>query len=175
MASRLRFRLGWFRAVIVTAAVLGTPLCTGAEPQPPISLSAAQRERLKERDALSQQARKLRAEGKTAEAVTAAQAMVAIERELFGKDSDEVIRSTKLVALWNEQSEDWPALKQARSDVLTALTARFGKDNDEAVEALGTPEGRDALTDERSRPAQAQGSNRDGAAGPRADGPGKGQ
>jgi CHAT domain-containing protein/tetratricopeptide (TPR) repeat protein len=123
------------RMVVVAAALVGSTLTAWAyAPQAP-ALSDAQKDRLKERDKLNQQARAFRAQGKTAEAIRAAESMLAIERDVLGKTSDAAVRSMKLLALWNEDREDWTAARKARSDVLAVLTQKLGKDSEDVIEA----------------------------------------
>jgi len=78
-----------FRASVAAlglVVVLAGPMVLADFDQPrPPALSAAQKERLKERDKLSQQAKTLRAHGKRAEAIQTAEAMLAIEREVLGR------------------------------------------------------------------------------------------
>src|SRR5260370_42101805 len=66
-------------------------------------LSAAQQQRLKERDGYGAEIKKLRAEGKLAEAITACEKMLAIERELFGAVHETVAGSLDELAEMHEE------------------------------------------------------------------------
>ncbi len=95
-------------------------------PQSP-TLTAAQRERLTERDRLGKDATELRSEGKLAEAIAAAERMLAIEREVLGEVSDEVISSLELIASIQEQRDDWPAAISTRRNVLNLQIRALGE------------------------------------------------
>jgi len=130
--------LSWrspLRMVALAAALVGSTLTAWAYPPQAPVLSDAQKERLKERDKLDKQANAFRAQGKTAEAIRAAESMLAIDREVLGKTSDDAIRTTKLLAMLNEVREDWSGARKACTEVLAMLTQRFGKDNNEVIEA----------------------------------------
>ena len=96
------------------------------------ALTTAQRERLKERDRLGEQAAKLRSEGKLAEAIAAAEGMLAIEREVLGDASDDAIGSLELIASIQEQRDDWPAAFSLRRNVLNCELRTLGEDPLEA-------------------------------------------
>ena len=91
--------------------------------------TAAQRERLKERDRLGEQAQKLQAAGKLDQAIKAADAKLSIEREVLGTDSDDAIVSLSFLARLHVAREDWAAARSARREALDRLTARLGKDH----------------------------------------------
>jgi tetratricopeptide (TPR) repeat protein len=109
-------------------------------------LSEAQRGRLKERDKFEQQANALGAQGKTAEAIRAAEAMLAIECEVLGRTSDDAVRSIKLLAQLNADREDWTAARKAWTEVLAMWTRKLGKNNEEVTEARWALEKIDTLT-----------------------------
>jgi hypothetical protein len=68
--------------IVVVVFLESVPRTWSGPPQAP-TLSAAQRERLKERDKLGERTKTLRAQGKLPEAIKAAEAMLAIEREVL--------------------------------------------------------------------------------------------
>jgi CHAT domain-containing protein/Tfp pilus assembly protein PilF len=103
---------------VATAAGIDVP-----RPRP---LTASQQARLKERNRYHAEARKLRAAGKLAEAVAAAEKMLDIEREVFGERHADVIESLELLAELHQEREDWPAALRARQDVLRLQTALLG-------------------------------------------------
>ena len=122
------------RMVVVATALVGPTLTAWAHPPQAPVLSETQKNKLKERDKLDQQAKAFRAQGKTAEAIRAAEAMLAIECEVLGKTSDDAIKSMKLLAEWNEDREDWTAARKAWSEVLAVVSRKFAKDNEDATE-----------------------------------------
>ena len=75
------------------------------------------------------------AQGKTAQAIRAAESMLAIEREVLGKTSDDAIRSVKLLAQLHEESEDWAAARQAWTEVLTVWSQKLGKEHPDVIDA----------------------------------------
>jgi hypothetical protein len=91
-----------------------------ARPRPPQapSLTAAQQERLKERDQLWASSQELRAAGKLAEAIASAEKMLAIGREVFGDFHPEVAGSLAFVAEMYEEKEDFAAARKARQEPL---------------------------------------------------------
>src|SRR5262245_11182482 len=89
-----RRRLGGW--VAAATCLLGLT-ARGADEPPARPLTAAQQERLKERDRLGEQAQKRAAAGQPAEAIPAAEAMLAIEREVLGGDHDDVVGSLQLL------------------------------------------------------------------------------
>jgi tetratricopeptide (TPR) repeat protein len=130
--------LAWrnqLRMLIVAAALFASSLTASSYPAQAPVLSAAQRERLKERDKFEQQANAFRAQGKTAEAIRAAESMLTIECEVLGKTSDDAIRSVKLLAQLHEDREDWVAARKAWTEVLAMWTQNLGKDRQDVIEA----------------------------------------
>src|SRR6516165_5835050 len=101
---------------LALVAALAATLGRADEPPKPATspLTAAQRERLKQRDQFGKQAGNLQAEGKLDEAVKAAEAMLAIEREVLGPGSDDAIGSLELLAGLHLAREDWSAARSAR-------------------------------------------------------------
>src|SRR5438552_7614587 len=98
-----------------------------SEPPKPPPPTAAQRERLKERDRYGAEAQKLRQAGKLPEAIAAAEKMLAIEREVFGNFHEEVAGSLEQIAEMQEQREDFAGAPKARQEVL-AIRAKLHGD-----------------------------------------------
>jgi hypothetical protein len=93
------------------------------EPKP---LTAEQRERLKERDRLAAEAQQLGQQGKLAEMVAAWQKKIAIEREVLGDAHEQVAASLAELANMQEFRRDFDAARQARRELLTLTTKRYG-------------------------------------------------
>jgi YD repeat-containing protein len=68
----------------------------------------------------------LRAAGKLAEAIAAAEKMLAIERQLFGDRADAVVQSLEWLAQLPEQREDFTAAGKRLQEVRDIQTARYG-------------------------------------------------
>jgi CHAT domain-containing protein len=116
---------------LVLLAALATPASGADDPSKPPTppLTAAQRERLKERDRLAKETRQLQAAGKLDQAIKAAEAMLKIERDVLGPDSDDALGSLDLLSQLHLAREDWAAARSARREALDRLTARLGKDH----------------------------------------------
>jgi tetratricopeptide (TPR) repeat protein len=82
---------------------------------------------LKERDRLWGETRKLRAAGRTAEAIAAAEAMLAIERRHLGGDHPIVAESLGWLAELQVEREDFAAARAARREALNILRKRLGE------------------------------------------------
>jgi CHAT domain-containing protein/tetratricopeptide (TPR) repeat protein len=85
----------------------------------PALAPSERQQRLKERDRYAQEAATLAAAGKLAEAVAAAEKMLALERQLFGDVHEEVAGSLQWIAQLQERREDFAAARQACREVLT--------------------------------------------------------
>ena len=96
-------------------------------PKPP--LTSEQQEKLKERDRHVTEANRLQREGKLAEAIAAAEKMLAIERQVFGKEHDGVIDSLQFLASLHQQKDDWAAARRSLQEVLDVQTQRYGKED----------------------------------------------
>ena len=112
-------------------AALAATLAHADEPPKPATppLTAAQRERLKQRDQFGEQALQLQAAGKHDQVIKAAEAMLAIERDVLGPDSDDALGSLDLLSQLHLDREDWAAARSARREGFDRLTARLGKDH----------------------------------------------
>src|SRR5438128_811054 len=121
---RTLLRLGF---VLLLAFHLALAALSAAEnePQPP-PLTAAQKERLQERDKYGELTAKYRQQGKLAEAIQAAEKMLAIEREVIGNFHEEVAGSLEQLAEMHEQREDFAVARKARHEVLAIRTKQPG-------------------------------------------------
>jgi CHAT domain-containing protein len=86
------------------------------EPTPP--LTPAQQQQLKERDRWAAETKKLRQQGKLAEAIAACEKMLAIERDVLGNVHANVANSLEQLAKMQEEQADFEAAKKARQEVL---------------------------------------------------------
>ena len=119
---------------------------------------------LKERDRLWQQTQELRAAGKTAEALAAAEAMLAIEREVLPEDHDDLAVLLGWLAELQVEREDFAAAKAARREVLANLRKRLGESDWRVADARRAFEDVERLAemdrDRRARLAEADRLNR---------------
>src|SRR5262245_13205357 len=127
-----RRRLGGLVAAVTCLVGL---TARGADEPPARPLTAAQQDRLKERDRLGQQARQLAAAGRPAEAIKAAEAMLAIEREVLGRDHDDVVGSLQLLGQLHRDRGDLAAARKALQEVLEIRTRRHGREDWRAGDA----------------------------------------
>ena len=120
---------------------------------------------LKERDRLWDQTQKLRAAGKTAEAIAAAEAMLAIERKVLPAGHPDLVVSLNWLADLHLEREDFAASKTARMEVLEILRKRHGETHwkvTDARRALEDVELRARMTrDQRQSLAEADRLNRE--------------
>jgi CHAT domain-containing protein/Tfp pilus assembly protein PilF len=89
-------------------------------------LTAEQQQRLQERDRLWTEAKQHQADGKLAEAVTAAEKMLAIDRALSGNAHAEVAYSLEYLAGLHEAREDFAGARKARQEVVAINTELWG-------------------------------------------------
>jgi hypothetical protein len=102
------------------------------------ALSEEAKAALKERDRLWDQTHKLRAAGKTAEAIAAAEAMLAIERKVLSAGHADLAVSLDWLAMIYSDREDFAAAKVARQQARSPFPDRCeSADPTEAVPARG--------------------------------------
>jgi len=128
----------------VTSLVAWSATANSDEPPKAPVLTAAQRKRLKERDRLEQQVQKLGSEGKLVEMTTAAEAELAIEREVLGPASEDAIRSLNRLARLHGRRGDWAAAAKARRELLDRLVETLGRDHWRVTDARLALEGVEA-------------------------------
>ena len=98
-------------------------------------MTAAQQQRLKERDHYSEASAKLRKEGKLPEAIATAEKMLAIEREVFGNDHLDVAGSLERLAKMHEEREEFAVARKQREEMLAIKVKLFGKDRWQVTDA----------------------------------------
>ena len=128
--------LSWGRVLVLASTLLSSAGPVAAQQEKPSSaLSPQQKERLKERDRDSKDSSRLQREGKLREAAAAAQAMLAIEVQVYGHGSLNVATSLGRVADLHEQLEDFAAAQKDREETLAIITQLFGNDHWKAIDA----------------------------------------
>ena len=119
---------------------------------------------LKEIKRLAEETQKLRAAGKTAEAIAAAEAMLALDRSHAGGDHPVVAESLGWLAELQVEREDFAAAKVARREALDILRKRLGESDWRVVDARWALEDAARLAgmdrDRRARLAEAERLNR---------------
>jgi hypothetical protein len=95
----------------------------------PVPLTKEQQEKLQERDRFQKGAEKLRAEGKLAEAMVAAEKMLAIERDVLGSTHPDVAGSLEFLAEMHEALEEFTPARRLRQEVLAIQTKLLGADH----------------------------------------------
>ncbi len=98
-------------------------------------LSDQAKSQLKERDRLRKESQTLGAQGKLADAITAAQATLAIERKVFAADDPDLALSLEWLAQLHLQKNDFPAATAARQEALQIVQKRFGEAHWKATDA----------------------------------------
>ena len=130
---RRRWWLAITKRLACSLLASGTMWCLtamSAENSPPKpELTAVQQERLKERDAFKQQCREHRQSGNLAEAIEAAKKMLAIEREVFGDEHDEVLDSMDFLAQRQIDHDDFAAARKTREQILAIRRKVSGVDH----------------------------------------------
>ena len=133
----IRPRLCLVAMLALAEAVIFGLVATSATGQtrPPATTTA--QARLKERDTRARTLESLLAESpvRTAEALNAANEVLAIEREVLGKSSDDAIETLKRIADLHRRNKDWPAAIEALREVLALTIGRYSKDHWLAVNA----------------------------------------
>jgi CHAT domain-containing protein/Flp pilus assembly protein TadD len=150
------------RSVAFGIVVLLTPCLFVAVPPVALGQEGSQpaKAALQERDRLQEQSQKLRAAGKLAEAIAAAEAMLTIERKALPAGHDDIIGSLDWLAeLWIER-EDFAAAMAARQEALGIIRKRFGETHwkvTDARQALEDVDRRAGMTrDQRQKIAEAE-------------------
>ena len=119
---------------------------------------------LKERDRLWEETQRLRAAGKTAEAIAAAEAMLAIERKVLPEDYAGLADLLGWLAMLHVEREDFAAARAAWREALVILRKRLGESDWRVVDARRALEDVERLTgmdrDQRARLAEVERLNR---------------
>src|SRR5207237_1330043 len=117
-------------AALVVASLGGAD---GPDTKPP--LTAAQQARLQERDRYAVEAWKLWQVGRLAEGVPAWEKKIAIEREVFGNEHEDLAKSLGHLANVHELREDFLAARKAREEVLALRTRLHGEKDWQVTDA----------------------------------------
>jgi CHAT domain-containing protein/Flp pilus assembly protein TadD len=111
---------------ILWSATLGQPPA-GADTAPVVT--AAQKEKLRERDRLDQESRALAKAGRLGEAVAAAERCLALERAVLGAAHPDVLVSVQWLAGLHERRENWSAARMARREAVDLLVKLRGSND----------------------------------------------
>jgi tetratricopeptide (TPR) repeat protein len=122
---------GRILALFWLVASLAPPLA-GAEPTP---ADAARRAEVQERDRLWQQAQQLRDAGKTAEAIAAGEAMLAIERKLYPQPAEDFAISLDWLGQAELGRENFSQAEKRFREALDIRTAVFGAEHWKVIDA----------------------------------------
>ena len=118
--------LAGFRRLCVVLLFLLPPCWTAGVVRaaaPPPRVAAA----LAERDRWEREARQMHGHGKLAEAVAAAEKMLALEREWLGKDHLDAARSLELLAELHEERQDFGGAVRALQEATAVRAVRQGE------------------------------------------------
>ncbi len=122
--------------VLLFAAVFSLSLADDKKPtDTPDKLGHEQQAKLKERERLKREVELLRQQNKLAEALAACEKKLAIEQQLWGTLSDDIITSLNQLAEMHEEREEWPAATKRREHVLQAQVQRYGERDWRAADA----------------------------------------
>ena len=122
----------------ITVLIVSHCFLEGRSPAYSQGVSEEAKAALKERDRLWDQTQKLRAAGKTAEAIAAAEAMLAIERKVLPAGHADLAVSLDWLAMIYSDREDFAAAKVARQQARSSFPDRCeSADPTEAVPARG--------------------------------------
>lgn len=154
----VREHVPWVLRALVLALLSSRAAAADPPRIPP--LTSEQQQRLKERDRDGEDSKKLRAQGKLAEAIVACEKMLAIEREVFGNVHEEVAGSLEQLAEMHEQREEFTPAQKARREVLDIQTKLHGKEHWRVTDARFALAGLDQVAqlhaDERRLLAEAR-------------------
>jgi CHAT domain-containing protein/Tfp pilus assembly protein PilF len=140
-----RLFLGLLLVIVVGISCSRIPSALGEPSAAAKALTPAQEARLKERDRLKAEAQQLRTAGKLAEAVTAMERTLAIEREVLGDTHDDVLATLEELVRLDDARDDLAAARKVLRELLALRTQRFGETDWRTVDS------RWALTDLEQR------------------------
>ncbi len=124
----------YLRRSLFGLLLLAAPLFAAAPPSWP-TLTAEQRERLRERDRLLNLALGLKLAGLDGRAAEGLRQVLAIEREVFGDRSEPVAATLHALAGLNENRDRLAEALKARREVLAVRTALYGPEDWRVVDA----------------------------------------
>jgi tetratricopeptide (TPR) repeat protein len=133
MSRRIALALvGWGALTLAPFSLSSPP----AAAQAPAAMPAAERAQLEtERDKFSEETWRLQSEGKYAEAIVAAEQMLAVERRYLPADEVEIARSLEWLAELQEFLEDWPKAAAHRAERVEWAVNAHGADSAYVSEA----------------------------------------
>jgi CHAT domain-containing protein/Tfp pilus assembly protein PilF len=144
----------------IVGLIVACPFSTAPNPTSGQELFADAKSAFQERTRLANQARKLRAAGKTAEAIAAAEALLKIERRVLPADDPELAAWLEWLAGLYIERADFAAAKTARQEALEILRKLHGEAHWKVTDArlaLQDVERRAAMTgDQRQKLAEAE-------------------
>lgn len=108
-------------------------------------LATSKKGLLEKRQLLQQLAAKQREEGKIRAAIESAQQKLAIEKEVFGPGSQEVVETWQFVAESNEELDEYAVALKARSEALSLQTKLSGANHWRTIERRVELESSEAL------------------------------
>jgi CHAT domain-containing protein/tetratricopeptide (TPR) repeat protein len=123
------------RCLALILVVVCLPVRAREQPPPPQPLTREQQEKFAERDRFRKEARELQAEGKRAEAIAAAEKVLALGRAVWGDVHQEVAESLETLAEMHEARDDLPAARTARQEVLAIKTKLLGPQHWQVTDA----------------------------------------
>ncbi|HLJ97257.1 MAG TPA: CHAT domain-containing tetratricopeptide repeat protein [Gemmataceae bacterium] len=97
--------------------------------------ASIRQQRLQERNAYAAQVNKFRAEGKWKEAIAFVNKILAIEREVFGENHEELTGSWRQLIDLQEAGENWEAARKAGRELLALQTTLHGATSWQAADA----------------------------------------
>ncbi len=128
--NRKRSWLAVFKMLVCSLIASGViSSLTAADSPPTPKMTAVQQQRLNERGGFLKESLDLRQLGKFAEAIEAAEKIVAIEREIFGHEHDEVLGTRDFIAHLQEQRGDFAAARTIREEILAIRRKVAGADH----------------------------------------------
>jgi hypothetical protein len=116
-SHRMAQLVSWV-AGLVLAALFAGQVAWAQQAAADALVQMKRQERLKERNRLWAEARRLQQQSKLAEAVAAVEKVLAIERAVFGKTHADVADSLELLAKLHQEREEFAAARTVRQEVL---------------------------------------------------------
>jgi tetratricopeptide (TPR) repeat protein/CHAT domain-containing protein len=111
--------------VVSTGAVLPSKVAA-AETKPVVLPDSERKKLLEERNRLTREAEEFRTKGKYAEAISATEKLLAIERRVFGDICDDVAGSLERIAQYELAREDFVSARKSRLEALSIRTKLHG-------------------------------------------------
>jgi CHAT domain-containing protein/tetratricopeptide (TPR) repeat protein len=115
----------WLRASVLLVLAAVPIFCFGQATTEPL-LTFEQKEKLKQRDALKSQVRKLEDQAKMAEALPLIEKIIVLEKATFGASHDDIAGSLTWLAEVHEELGDFTAARRARLEALEMYSKLHG-------------------------------------------------